>query len=268
MKQILSIQDLSCLGKCSLTVALPVLSAMGCTCTPLPTAVLSSHTGFPAPHIRKLTGDMTAICRHWQAVGARFDAISVGYLADASQTAAVEAVLDAFDAVTVIDPVMADHGKLYSGLDACHVEAMKQLCRKGNILLPNVTEAALLTGLPYREAAEDGYYRELLDAMGSFGADAVIITGVSRGAGKTGFVGHHRTAGEFSYTADRITRQCHGTGDLFAAVFTGAYVRGKSVYAAAVLAAQFAEQVLSATEAPSAFGAEFETQLPWLWQQL
>lgn len=268
MKQILSIQDLSCLGKCSLTVALPVLSSMGCSCTPLPTAVLSSHTGFPAPHIRKLTEDMTAICRHWQSIGAKFDAISVGYLSDASQAAAVETVLDAFDAPTVIDPAMADHGKLYSGLACEHIDAMARLCRKGNILLPNVTEAALLTGLPYKENASDGYYRRLLDAMGSFGADAVIITGVCTDSEKTGFMGFDKTVGEFSYTADRITRQCHGTGDLFTAVFTGAFALGKDIRAAATLAARFVEQVLCATETPCAFGTEFETQLPWLWEHL
>lgn len=264
MKQVLSIQDLSCLGKCSLTVALPVLSAMGVSCAALPTAVLSTHTAFPAPHVHSLTGDMAALCQHWQDIGARFDTISVGYLSDPSQTAAVERVLDTFAAPVVIDPVMGDHGKTYSGITAAHVQAMAKLCRRGQFLLPNVTEAALLTGIPYRDTTDPGYYRELLAGMETFGAKAVIVTGVSLCAGKTGFLG----TGNICYQADRLPGQYHGTGDLFTAVFTGALVRGSTAEAAATLAARFVEQVISATGEPTPFGVEFESQLPWLWEQL
>lgn len=268
MKQVLSIQDLSCLGKCSLTVALPVLSAMGCACTALPTAVLSTHTAFPGPHVRSLTEDIGPICRHWQTTGVQFDAISVGYLSDPAQAAAVEAVLDAFQAVKIIDPAMGDHGKLYSGLGDNHVTAMAQLCRKGNILLPNVTEACLLTGMPYRQNGDADYYRTLLSGMLDFGADTVIITGISPAPGQTGFMGTDRKTGEFSCQTDRISKQCHGTGDLFTAVFTGAFARGRSVQDAAGLAASFVERVISATEEASPFGVDFESQLPWLWEQL
>lgn len=268
MKQVLSIQDLSCLGKCSLTVALPVLSAMGCACTVLPTAVLSTHTAFPAPHVRSLTEDIVPICRHLQTTGVQFDAISVGYLSNPAQAAAVETVLDAFDAVKIIDPAMGDHGKLYSGLNADHVSAMARLCRKGNILLPNVTEACLLTGIPCEDTADGAYYRRLLTGLLDFGADTVILTGVALAQGKTGFMGIDRYAGEFSYQTDRICKQCHGTGDLCTAVFTGAASRGRSVGDAARLAAGFVERVISATAESTPFGVEFESQLPWLWNQL
>lgn len=268
MKNVLSVQDLSCLGKCSLTVALPVLSAMGCACSVLPTAVLSAHTAFPDPYIRSLTEDILPICRHMAGTGMKFDAVSVGYLADPVQAAAVETVLEHLDAFTVIDPAMGDHGKLYSGIGSAHVDAMKQLCEKGDILLPNVTEAALLTGTAYRETGDRDYYRELLKGMLAIGKDAAIITGVSLTPGKTGFLGYSRETGEFSYQADRIATQLHGTGDLFTAVLTGAYVRGRTLPDAAALAARFVERTIAATGKSTPFGAEFEPQLPWLWEQL
>lgn len=267
MKRVLSIQDLSCLGKCSQTVALPVLSAMGCSCTVLPTGILSTHTAFPDPHVRDLTEDLLPICRHWQSIGADFDAITVGYLAGAEQADAVEQILAAFPAPAVIDPVMGDHGKVYSRITDAHIRAMEQLCQKGSVLLPNVTEAALLTGIPYRETADPDYYRRLLDAMAAFGAQTVIITGTAPEEGTLGLVGRC-PEGDFSYQAPRQPKQCHGTGDLFTATFTGGVLRGLSVPQAAGLAAGFVEQVLRATPKASPFGVEFEPVLPWLWQQL
>jgi len=268
MAHVLSIQDLSCLGKCSLTVALPVLSAMGCTCTPLPTAVLSSHTAFPAPYVRSLTEDIAPIANHWKTTGVRFDAISVGYLSDPAQAAAVGDVLDSFNGIKIIDPAMGDHGKLYSGMTAAHVSAMAQLCKKGNILLPNITEAALLTKLPYREQADKAYCRELLDGMLSFGADAVILTGVCVEPGKTGFACKDKNGEEFFYQTELLPGQYHGTGDLFTAVFTGAIALGKPLTVAATLAAGFVETVLRATKDASPFGVNFEQCLPWLWKQI
>lgn len=268
MKQVLSIQDLSCLGKCSLTVALPVLSAMGCACSVLPTAVLSTHTAFPKPHVRSLTEDILPICHHMCSTGVRFDAVSIGYLSDPEQAATVETALEQFGTLTVIDPAMGDHGRLYSGLTAEHVAAMKQLCHRGDILLPNVTEAALLTGIAYRQTADRAYYRALLEGMLAFGTAAAILTGVSLEPGKTGFLGFSRETGEFSYQADRIPKPCHGTGDLFTAVLTGAHVRGQALPDAAALAARFVEKVIAATGESTPFGADFEPQLPWLWEQL
>lgn len=267
MKRVLSVQDLSCLGKCSLSVALPVLSAMGCTATALPTTLLSTHTAFPAPHRVSLTEALMPICRHWQSIGAEFEGISVGYLADASQVAAVEAVLDAFPSRVVIDPVMGDHGKLYKSLDESHIDAMKALCRRGQVLLPNVTEAALLTGIPYRQTTDPSYYRQLLAGMAAFGADAVVITGVTLADDTLGFIALEKGR-EFSYQTKQLPRQCHGTGDLFTAVVTGGLTLGMEVEKAATLAARFVEQVLESTPEPTPFGVEFERCLPWLWKQL
>ena len=265
--RVLSIQDLSCLGKCSLTVALPVLSAMGCACSVLPTAVLSTHTAFPQPHCRNLTEDLLPIARHWASVGAAFDAVTVGYLSDPVQAEKVLSVLELFQSRVILDPAMGDHGKLYTGQTQSHVEAMARLCRQADYILPNLTEAALLTGLPYREAADAGYLKDLAEGMLAFGAEAVVITGFTRPDGQTGFYGMHKTGKAFSYHAHRIPKHFHGTGDLFAAVFTGALLQKKEPPQAATLAAQFVERVIAATEESTPFGIAFEPELSWLISQ-
>lgn len=268
MKRVLSIQDLSCVGKCSLTVALPVLSAMGCTCSVLPTAVLSTHTAFPKPHSRSLTEDILPIAEHWSSVGAEFDLISVGYLADPLQAEKVSRVLELFHSTVILDPAMGDHGKLYSGQTPDHVNAMAKLCRQADYILPNLTEACLLTGIPYREDADESYLRELTAGMLSFGAKAVVITGFTRFDGQTGFFGARAGGETFTYHARRIPKHFHGTGDLFAAVFAGSLLCGKTDADAATLAARFVEQVITATQESTPFGIAFEPDLPWLWSQI
>lgn len=256
------------MGKCSLTVALPVLSSMGCACTVLPTAVLSTHTAFPEPYSRSLTGDLAAIAEHWRSVGAEFDAITVGYLADPQQAEEVSRVLELFDAPVILDPVMGDHGRLYSRVTGEHVAAMKTLCHKAKVLLPNVTEAAYLTGLPYRETPDEAYLCELTQGLLEFGGDAVVITGFLWDEATAGFAGFSKKDGEFSYRAKRIPKSLHGTGDLFAAAFAGGCLRGRDMFSAAKLAAGFVERVVAATDTASPFGAEFEKELPWLIGQI
>ena len=265
--QVLSIQDLSCMGKCSLTVALPILSAMGHSCSVLPTAVLSTHTGFPSPAVQPMTENLLPFAKHISSVGGSFDAISTGYLSDPQQAEEVCQVLDQFDCLKVIDPAMGDHGKLYSRMTGEHVEAMKHLCRRGNVLLPNLTEAAFLAGMPYRADADGVYLKELAQALCGFGAEGVIITGVHWDEEHTGWAGMQ--AGRFfSYQAKRLNRSQHGTGDMFAAVTTGALALGNRLHVAAALAAKFVERTIAATPESTPFGANFESQLPWLWQQL
>ena len=268
MKKVLSIQDLSCVGKCSLTVALPVLSAMGISCSVLPTAVLSTHTGFPKPHRSSLTEHMVPMATHWETIGAEFDGVCVGYLADPRQVAAVKEILSRQKGLKVVDPVMGDHGRLYSGISPEQVEETAKLCRLGDVLVPNITEAAFLTGLPYRENADPGYYRELLEGMKSFGAGAVILTGAALSEGQIGCVGTCRESGDFTYQTGRLDKQFHGTGDLFAAVLTGGLLLGKDLPQAATLAAGFVERVIGNTPDVTPFGVDFEPELPWLWQQL
>ena len=265
MKRVVSMQDLSCIGRCSLSVALPVLSAMGCRCDVLPTAVLSTHTAFPQPFIHSLTEDIQPICNHWKSVGVEFDAVSIGYLSDPSQISAAQQLLENFPCLCILDPAMGDHGKLYSGIRESHPQALRQLCRKADILLPNVTEAALLTGIPYRETADKAYLNDLLQGLLCFGPKAVCITGIEKGD----TVGYYGIAdGDIFEGFSKKQTPSHGTGDLFAAVFTGAVMQGKTIPQAATLAADFIGHILSENTNSSPFGVEFEPHLPYLWKLL
>jgi len=202
-----------------------------------------------------------------ESVGGSFDSICTGYLSDPRQAEVVCQVLDKFDCLKVIDPAMGDHGKLYSRMSEEHVEAMKQLCQRGDFLLPNLTEAAFLTGLPYREQCDGTYLIEMAEALCNFGAKGVIITGISWDPGYTGWAGM-QSGRLFSYRAKQLPRNQHGTGDMFAAVTTGALSLGKPLHIAASLAAKFVEKTISVTPASTPFGANFEPILPWLWEQL
>ena len=268
MKRILVVQDLSCVGRCSLTVALPILSAMGVNCSVLPTAVLSTHTAFPDPHIRSLTEDMVPICDHLSAIGAEFDAILVGYLSDPEQAEAVAELISAFHCPVILDPAMGDHGRLYKGITQEHVSVLRDLSAMADVVLPNVTEACLLTGIPYQEQTDGQILRMMLEKLCGRKTETVVITGVTPNESKIGFAGIQRDAGMFSYQTDRISKQLHGTGDMFSAVFAGAYLLGRDSMESARLAADFVKRVLDHTPEPTPFGGEFETQLPWLWEQL
>lgn len=261
MKHILSVQDISCVGRCSQTVALPVLSAMGLQCSLLPTALLSTHTAFPHPHRRSLTADIAPILSHWAEIGVVFDGVLVGYLADAAQCQAAEQLLRQQAGLKILDPAMGDRGKLYSGLTEAQIPAMLSLCKQADILAPNVTEAALLTGLPYREQAEEAYYRALATALTeATGARGVVITGVSLEAGQTGFYSLCPKE-ETLYQREKLNKTLHGTGDLFSAVLSGSLLRGDTLPVAAENAAAFVEKAIEATEKETPFGVEFEKVL-------
>ena len=267
MSHVLSIQDLSCVGRCSLTAALPVLSAMGHQCSVLPTAVLSTHTGFPDPEAVSLTGQLTAFARHWSALGIPFDAITLGYLASPAEALAVQAVLNRFPQDLILDPVLGDGGRLYKRMTPEHIDALRSLFPRAKAVLPNVTEAAFLTGLGYRETAEEGYYESLAADLLSLGAEAAVITGIPWSDGEIGwFYSDGRVS--LSYRGPRVPRSCHGTGDLFAAALTGGYLKGKTIPDAAALAAEFVRRCVENTPRQSPMGAVFEPVLPWLWQQL
>ena len=268
MKRILVVEDLSCVGRCSLTVAQPILSAMGINCSVLPTAVLSTHTGFPNPHIRSLTEDIVPICAHLREIGGEFDAILVGYLSDPQQAEAMLDVMDFFPCPVILDPAMGDHGKLYRGITQDHVAAIRDLCSMADVVLPNVTEACLLTGMPYQEQTDGHMLRMMLEKLCGRKTETVVITGVTPTESKIGFVGIQKEEGMFSYQTHRQAKQLHGTGDMFSAVFAGAYLLGRDPMESAQLAAGLVERVLDNTPEATPFGGEFETQLPWLWEQI
>lgn len=266
MKHILTVQDLSCVGRCSLAVALPVLSAMGHQCSVLPTAVLSTHTAFPKPEVEDLTDRLAGFARHWQENGITFDAVTVGYLSDPDQAAIVGDIVKDLRAPLVLDPVMGDHGKLYRRITPAHIDAMKHLSAGAEVLLPNLTEAAALTGLPYRDQVDEVYLKELTEGLLALGAKAAVITGVHFHDNAIGYYGRAEKGSAFCYQGTLIPRQFHGTGDLFAAVLSGELLRGAGLEAAARTAAEFVRACVENTEKVTPMGVEFEKQLYRLWE--
>ena len=264
--KILTVQDISCVGQCSLTVALPIISACGVEACVLPSAVLSTHTaGFSGYTFRDLTDDMPAIEAHWKKEGIAFDAIYTGYLGSTEQIAHVKSLIAnvmAEGGKAIVDPAMADNGKLYPGFDEAFVEAMKGLCAKADYLVPNITEASLLTGLPYKTEYDRAYIDALLDAMVALGAKNVVLTGVSYAPDKTGVVVYEN--GEYAYYEhDKLANGCHGTGDIYASAFVGSLVRGRSAFEAARIAADYAVDCIryTATLDGHWYGAAFEPVL-------
>ncbi len=270
MKQILTMQDLSCLGKCSLTVILPVISAMGISCSVLPTAVLSTHTGFPNPHVTDLSREIPQMIRHWQTLEPDFSGIMTGYLANPQQAALAETLIDTFggeNCLILCDPAMADHGRLYSGLCEEMVDAMLRLCRRADLCLPNLTEAALLSDAAYRCDGDEGYCRELTQELHRKGLKSILLTGMEQTPGQTGFFWSDGQ-NTYAYSTEKLPRSCHGTGDLFAAVVMGAKMRGMDTGKAGALAAEFVKRSIAGTGKDSRFGVAFEPELKWLTQQL
>ena len=265
-KRILTIQDISCVGQCSLTVALPIISVCGIEASVLPTAVLSTHTGgFSGFTFRDLTDDIPAIKQHWQKEGIYFDAIYTGYLGSTKQ---VEYVLDVLDSmgndgcVRIVDPAMADGGKLYYGFDDEFVAAMRKLIPKADYLLPNITEACFLCGVPYEDRHDREFVMMLVKKLYEMGAKNVILTGESFTENMTGFVLYDGK--EFSdYAHERISRGCHGTGDIYASAFTGALMNGKGAYDSARIAADFVVEAIkcSQSDPEHVYGARFEPVL-------
>lgn len=263
MKQMVTVQDISCLGKCSMTVVLPVLSAMGVECAALPTALLSTHTAFPGPAVLDLEDMARRTLDHWAGLGVQFRGILTGYLANERHALLADRLfreLSEPGAIWVVDPAMADHGRLYGGLGENMIGVQRDLCRQADLALPNLTEAAMMAGMEYREGCDLGYLRELAAGLG-FGS--VMITGAEPERGKTGF---YWTDGkdEFLHTGKKLPRSCHGTGDLFAAVTMGGLMQGKGATDSGILAAEFVRRAIAATGEDSRYGVAFEGELGWL----
>ncbi len=265
MRHILSVQDLSCVGRCSLTAALPVLSAMGHQCSVLPTAVLSTHTGFPNPKIVDLTSSLGDIIHHWSAMELSFQGISVGYLSSPVQIEFVRYLHEAFPCPLILDPVLGDWGKLYAGITRSQVQSLRRLLPRADVILPNCTEAAYLTKQPYPEVPDLDACAVLAQKLLEMGTQAVVLTGVTPNPSEIGwYYTDGRTCGhEF---LPKIPLNCHGTGDLFSAVFTGAYLSGASIPDSAGYAARFVGKCLENTPFASPMGVCFEPVLPWLWE--
>lgn len=271
MKRVLTIQDISCLGKCSLTIALPVISALGAETVILPTAVLSTHTMFRNFTCKDLSDQIEPIAAHWKSEGVAFDAIYTGYLGTAEQVDQIKELFRNFrgeDAVIIVDPVMADNGKLYPAFDMDYVKKNAELCAEADIIVPNITEASLMTGMEYREEYDESYVKELLARLNELGAGISVLTGVSLEKGKTGVMGYERETGEYYiYQNRRIDAAYHGTGDLFSSTCVGQILRGLNWRDAMRIAADYTAHTIEVTlQNPDKpwYGVDFEATIPEL----
>ncbi len=265
-RRILTVQDISCFGQCSLTVALPILSACGHETVILPTAVLSTHTaGFSGFTVRDLAEDLPGISAHWQKEGITFDAICTGYLGNEDEIDTVADIIDKLivpEGTVIIDPAMADHGKLYPAFDMNYAKAMNKLVAKADYILPNITEAAFLTGTEYRDDYDETYISELLDGLSKICKGSIILTGVSYDNESTGIAVRENGRDRY-YKHKLINENRHGTGDIYTAAFAGALLSGCSAYESAAIAGDYTVACLEDTVKTGGhkYGAEFEPRL-------
>ncbi|MBQ4129554.1 MAG: pyridoxamine kinase [Ruminococcus sp.] len=272
-KRILTIQDISCLGQCSLTVALPIISACGHETCILPSAVLSTHTGgFSGYTVNDLSEDFPNIKKHWLKEGISFDAIYTGYLGSTKQ---IDYVVDIFDtlkrkdAKIIVDPAMADNGKLYWGFDEEYVKGMRYLCSKADIILPNITEACFLTGVEYKETYDKEYIDTLVLKLSEICKGTVIITGVSFNDLEIQVLINSKNE-QTAYTHKKIDKIFHGTGDIFSSTFVGALMQGKTEFEAVKIASDYTLKCIENTVGDDShwYGTKFETAIPQLVRML
>ena len=268
-KRIMTIQDLSCFGKCSLTVAHPILSAMGLEVCPIPTAVLSTHTGgFTGWTFRDLSADLPAIAEHWKREGLTFDGVSTGYLGSSEMIGMVADYFRLFpEMVKIVDPVFADNGKLYAGFDEAYAKEMAKLCGMADVIVPNLTEASYMLGEEYVPAGYDeAYIHGVLQRLAAFGCRVAAVTGVVYDGAHQGVVAYDSRSGEyFQYFRENIDASFHGTGDIFTSALAGAVVLGKSLQDALRIAVDYTVECIKVTMPDKAehwYGVRFETCLP------
>lgn len=270
-KRVAAIHDISGFGKCSLTVALPILSAAGVETSVIPTAVLSTHTsGFKKYTFRDLTSDLLPFAQHWKSIGINFDALYSGYLGSYEQLSIVSGIFDMFKTdgnIILVDPVMGDNGRLYSAFNEKYTVGMKKFCSKADIILPNITEASILLGVSYREGPyEREYIEKMLKGLSALGPNRVAITGVSFDNEKTGAASYDKITGKFNYAfSRRVEGNFHGTGDVFASALLAGIMNGFSFDKAAQLAVDFTQgSILRTSKARTntLYGVNFEAGLP------
>lgn len=260
-EKILTIQDLSCVGECSLTVALPILSAFGFETAVLPTAILSEHTLFRNYTFSDLTDNMEKTLSSWEKDGHRFSAIYTGYLGAVGHFGIVEKIIErcAEPGVKIIvDPVFGDNGKLYPRFDEDYVSAVRKFVSLANVILPNMTEACFLLKRPYTESYTRESVSSILRELSDMGGCDVVLTGFSENE-KIGFASYERAEKKtMFYLTERAEGNFHGTGDIFASIFTGAYLSGKNLYESAKKATDFTKDAVFATEKEHFYGVHFE----------
>lgn len=271
MKRIVTIQDISCLGKCSLTVALPIISAMGIETAVIPTAVLSTHTQFKDFTFRDLTNDIPEIEKHWKKEKFSFDAIYTGYLGSIEQIDMLNGFFKDFKTdnnFIFVDPVMGDNGKLYSGFDEKFALKMKEHCKNADIVVPNTTEACYMLQRKYKEDYTEEEIKDLLIELTNLGPKYSILTGVSFKKDEIGVMAYNKEENNFySYFRKKIPAKYHGTGDIFSSTLVGAIVNNNSLEDALKIAVDYVWETISDTykeKGENVYGVNFENKIPYL----
>lgn len=276
-KRVAAIHDISGFGKCSLTVALPIISAAGIETSVIPTAVLSTHTGgMPGFTYRDLTQDIRRFYKHWKSLELKFDGLYSGFLGSFEQIDIISDFFDEFrqeDNIILVDPVMADDGQLYSIFKPDFIDGMRKLCSKADIIVPNLTEACFMTGQEYKSGPYTRHYIEkLLQGLGKLGAENVVLTGVCFDDNELGAACYDSNSGDISYAfSKRIGGHYHGTGDIFASALISALLNGFNLTKSAQIAADFTAESINRTaiaKTDPRFGVNFEAGLPGLIKSL
>ncbi len=268
-KRVAAIHDISCLGRCSLTVALPIISAAGVETAVIPTAVLSTHTGgFKDYTVRDLSSDIVPTARHWKSEGITVDAVYTGYLCSKEQIYLVmEAarLISGSNTLLITDPVMADNGKLYKGFDGDYADYMLKLCSAADIITPNITEAALMLGVRFREGPySEDYINALLEGLYVKTHSKIVLTGVCYDERRIGAAVYDGENKSYVFT-ERLCSMYHGTGDIFSSTLTAALMNGRSLKAAAQIAVNFTAACIKKTmeeDTDPRLGVNFESQIP------
>lgn len=270
MKRIMTVQDISCVGKCSLTVALPIISAAGVEAGVLPTAVLSTHTMFSKYTFCDLTSEITPIADTFKELGIDFDAIYTGYLGSFEQLGLVEKFISDFkkqSTTVLIDPVMADNGVLYKGFTEEFAKAMAKLCGNADIVVPNLTEASFMLGIPYNPEYDEAYIKDVLKKLTGLGCPKAALTGISFESDKIGVYYYDSEKDSyFSYYNEKLPVSFHGTGDIYASSALGAMMRGISIEDSLAIAVDYTLECMKQTlsdENHRFYGVNFETALPY-----
>lgn len=271
MKRIVTIQDISCVGKCSLTVALPIISAMGIETAVIPTAVLSTHTAFKNFTYRDLTGDLPKIAKHWKQEKFDFDGIYTGYLGSIEQIDMLKEFFKQFKTsnnFVFIDPVMADNGKLYAGFDENFVKEMKELCKMADIIVPNLTEASYMLEKEYKENYSEQEIKDMLIELSILGPKYVVLTGVSFNENKLGVMSYNKETNKFfTYFKEKVPAKYHGTGDIFASTLVGAITNNSTLEEGLKVAVDYVWKTINdtyKTNKKDVYGVNFETKIPYL----
>ncbi|MER2014472.1 MAG: pyridoxamine kinase [Methanobrevibacter sp.] len=273
--KILTIQDISCFGQCSITVALPIISAFGIETAILPSAVLSTHTaGFTDFTVRDLTEDLPEIRKHWEKEGISFDAIYTGFIASAEQLDYIKDIIDSrlnSEGLVFVDPAMADHGEFYNGFDQEFADKMGELCKLGDFILPNTTEACFILHKPWKEEFTKEEMLEMANELSEFTKRYVILKGDTHKENELGMIvlDKKESTCEFVYN-DKIDYVSHGTGDVFASAFVGSTMIGKSPTEAAKVAGEFTKKAIEKTigDENHKYGVKFEQVIPELYDLL